>query len=211
MQSQAAMPKDLHDALTEISAIRSQLARATRFRGYGPGTVAVTGLLAVGAAGVQATWIPEPAAHLDRYLVLWTGTALLCAALVAVDMLARTRRAHGDLAQEMLLTALEQFVPAAVTGGLVTLILHGVSPESAWLLPALWQLFVALGVFASCRFLPAEIFWVGSWYLAAGLGTLVFARGAHALSPVSMGVAFGVGQLFTAAILYRHYEDPSDA
>jgi hypothetical protein len=111
----------------------------------------------------------------------------------------------------MLMTALEQFVPAAVTGGLLTLILHGVAPESAWLLPALWQIFVALGVFASCRFLPGEVFWVGAWYLAAGLGTLVFARGAHALSPVSMGVAFGVGQLATAAILYRHREEPSDA
>jgi hypothetical protein len=204
------MAKDLHDALTEISAIRSQLARTTRFRGYGPGTVAATGLLAVAAAVAQALWMPEPAAHVERYLVLWTCTAVLSAALVAADMLARTRRAHGDLAHEMLLTALEQFVPAAVTGGLLTLILHAVAPDTAWLLPGLWQLFVALGVFASCRFLPAEMFWVGTWYLAAGLGTLVFARGALALSPVSMGIGFGVGQLLTAAILYRHYEEPAD-
>jgi hypothetical protein len=107
----------------------------------------------------------------------------------------------------MLLVALEQFVPAGVAGGLLTLILQSVSPESAWLLPSIWQLFVALGVFASCRFLPPAMFWVGSWYLVSGLGTLVYARGVHALSPIPMGVGFGVGQLLTAAVLYRHREE----
>ena len=207
MQSKAGMAKDLNEALTVISAIRSQMARTTLFRGYGPATVAATGLLAVGAAVAQAAWIEEPARHLVPYLVLWTGTAALCAGLVAAEMVARTRRAHGDLANEMLSAALEQFVPAGVTGGLLTLMLQSVSPESAWLLPALWQLFVALGVFASCRFLPAPIFWVGTWYLVCGLGTLVFARGVHALSPLAMAVSFGVGQLLTAAILYRYREE----
>ena len=201
------MANDLHDALTQISAIRSQLARTTLFRGYGPGTVAATALLAAGAAVAQGLFIVEPMQHLAPYLVLWTCTATLCVALVAGDMVARTRAAHGEQAHDMLLVALEQFVPAGVAGGLLTLILQAVSPESAWLLPSIWQLFVALGVFASCRFLPPAMFWVGSWYLVSGLGTLVYARGMHALSPVPMGVGFGVGQLLTAAVLYRHREE----
>ena len=201
------MAKDLDEALTQISAIRSQLARTTVFRGYGPATVAVTALLAVAAAGMQAVWIEHPMHALPAYLGLWTATAAVSAALVLADMVTRTRRAHGDLATEMLWTAIEQFVPATVIGGLVTLMLQSVSPESAWLLPALWQIFVAMGVFASCRFLPPATFWVGTWYLLSGLGALVFAREAQALSPVTMGLGFGVGQLLTAAILYRHREE----
>jgi len=201
------MANDLNDALTQISAIRSQLARTTLFRGYGPATVAATALLAGGAAVAQGAFIAEPMQHLVPYLLLWTCTATLCVALVAADMVARTRAAHGEQAHDMLLVALEQFVPAGVAGGLLTLILQSVSPESAWLLPPIWQLFVALGVFASCRFLPPAMFWVGSWYLVSGLGTLVYARGVHALSPIPMGVGFGVGQLLTAAVLYRHREE----
>jgi hypothetical protein len=204
------MARDLDDALTDISAIRSQLARTTLFQGYGPVTVAATGVLAFVAAALQAAWLPDPAAHVDRYLLLWTTTAFVCVVLVFAETVARARRVHGDLAQEMLWTAIEQFTPATVTGGLVTLLLHGVAPEASWMLPALWQLFVALGVFASHRFLPAGTFWVGAWYLACGLATLAFARGAAAFSPLSMAMAFGVGQLLTAAILYRHREAPDD-
>src|SRR5262245_24676143 len=108
------MAKDLDEALTEISAIRSQMARTTLFRGYGPATVATTGLLAVVVAVLQSVWVDHPAVHVTAYVTLWTATAALCAALVAVEMVARTRRVHGDLAQEMLFAALEQFVPAAV-------------------------------------------------------------------------------------------------
>ena len=204
------MAKDLQQALAEIEAIRSQMARTTVFRGYGPATVAATGCLAVVAALVQAVWLDDPAHELPAYLALWTATAVLCAGIVGTEMVARTRRVHGDLAQEMLLTAVEQFIPAAVTGALLTLVLHGVAPETAWLLPALWQLVFALGVFASCRFLPSPIFWVGAWYLAVGLATLAFARGPRAFSPLSMGLGFGVGQLATAAILHRHREETSD-
>lgn len=202
------MPHDLDDALSEISAIRSQMARTTTFRGYGPATVAATGVLAVVAAVAQAMWLATPMQALYRYLGLWTSTAAICAALVTAEMVARTRRAHGDLAQEMLAAAFEQFVPAAVTGALLTLMLVSVAPDTAWLLPALWQVLIALGVFASGRFLPPPVFWVGAWYLFVGLATIAAGRGTHALSPVSMGLGFGVGQLLTAAILHRYREEP---
>ena len=50
--------KDLDRALSDITAIRSQLARGTEFRGYGPVTVATTGLLALLAAALQALFLP---------------------------------------------------------------------------------------------------------------------------------------------------------
>jgi hypothetical protein len=198
--------KDLDQALAEISAIRSQIARTVVFRGYGPVTVAATGLLALVAAGVQAELLDDAAGHVRSYVALWAGTAVLCASVVGVEMITRTRRAHGGLAQEMLATAVEQFVPAAAAGSLLTLVVLAFAPEVTWMLPGLWQVIVGLGVFASCRFLPPAIFWVGAWYLTAGLGNLALARGALALSPAAMGVGFGVGQLLTAAILWLHGE-----
>ena len=207
MQSDGLMLRDLDQALAEISAIRSQIARSVVFRGYGPATLATTGLLAFVAAGAQAAFLDDPARHVSTYLALWAGTALVCAGLVGLEMITRTRRVHGPLAQEMLWTAVEQFVPAAAAGGFFTLVLLASAPEAAWMLPGLWQVISSLGVFASCRFLPPAIFWVGGWYLAAGLGSIALARGELALSPAAMGVGFGVGQLLTALILHFHREE----
>ena len=103
------MLKDLDQALAEISAIRSQIARSVVFRGYGPATVATTGLLALVAAGVQAALLRDPTGNLPGYLALWAGAAVLCAGLVGVEMVTRARRVHSGLAQEMLATAVEQF------------------------------------------------------------------------------------------------------
>jgi hypothetical protein len=66
---------DLHKALGDISSIRLQVARSTEFRGYGPATLAATGLFALVAAGVQALWVPLPAQHITEYLALWIATA----------------------------------------------------------------------------------------------------------------------------------------
>src|SRR5262245_50908962 len=193
------MLKDLDRALEEISAIRSQIARGVVFRGYGPAAVAATGVLAAVAAVLQTLLIHDPVAHVGRYLVLWGGTAAVCAALVGAEMVARARRVHLALANEMLGTAIEQFLPAAGAGGLLTLVLARYAPETVWMLPGLWQMVFSLGVFASCRFLPAAIFWVGAWYLTSGLAVLALARGDLALAPATMAAGFGIGQLLTAA------------
>jgi len=59
----------------------------------------------------------------------------------------------------------------------------------------------SLGIFASCRFLPRQMFAVGIWYLAAGLTCLMIGSGPRILSPWEMGIPFGVGQLLVAAVL----------
>ena len=73
------------------------------------------------------------------------------------------------------------------------------------MLPGLWELIFSLGVFASCRFLPRQMFAVGVWYLAAGLFCLAAGSSTQALSPWSMGVPFGVGQLLVAGVLQFGY------
>jgi hypothetical protein len=195
--------RDLDKALADITAIRSQMARGSEFRGYGPATVAVTAALAIVVAVLQAVWLPAPAANPFAYAMLWGATAVVAFTLIGIEMVARTRRIHSGLADEMIQAATEQFIPAGVAGLLLTVVLFQYAPQSLWMLPGLWQIVFSLGLFASCRSLPKPMFAAAVWYLAAGLACLAFANGRYAFSPYAMGVAYGVGQLLIAIVLYR--------
>jgi hypothetical protein len=194
--------RDLDRALADITAIRSQMARGAEFRGYGPITVAATGVLAVLAAWLQRLWLPDPASAVFEYVALWVATAAISVVMIGMEMVARSRRIHSGLADEMIRAATEQFIPAGVAGALLTFVLFQFAPDTLWMLPGLWQVIFSLGFIASCRSLPRPMFAVGVWYLAAGLASLAFANGAQAFSPLAMAVPFGVGQLLMAAILY---------
>jgi hypothetical protein len=113
---------------------------------------------------------------------------------------------HSDFAEDMLYSAVEQFLPALAIGVLLTCVLVRVSPENGWLLPGLWSLLFSLGVFASCRFLPPLVFGVGVWYLLAGLGAVIAGSGTKAFLPWAMGISFGVGQLLVAGVLQFSFE-----
>jgi hypothetical protein len=193
--------QDLDRALAEIGAIRSQIARSMEFRGYGPATLATTGTLAALAALAQASWVPDPVGDVAAYLALWIATACLAVAVVGFEMVTRSRRAHSSLAQAMIQSAVEQFLPAGAAGILLTVVIVTAAPDALWMLPGLWQIVFSLGVFAACSALPRPMFAVGVWYLAAGLGGLASASADHGLSPWAMGVPFGVGQLMAAILL----------
>lgn len=200
---------DLHKAIGDISSIRRQVARSTEFRGYGPATLAATGFTAMLAAAAQARWLPDPANHVGSYLAIWIATALISAALIGTEMFARTRRIHSSLADEMIRMAVEQFLPSAGAGTLLTIVLICYVPAAAWMLPGIWQIIFSLGVFSSCRFLPRPMVLAGGWYLFTGLASIALA-GNRALSPWTMGVAFGFGQLLVAAIQLLHSPEEVD-
>lgn len=194
---------DLHKALGDISSIRRQVASATEFHGYGPATLVCTGLFAMLAALAQQRWLVDPAHHLSAYLGIWVAIAVVSAALTGVQMYTRTRRMHSGLSNEMLRMAVLQFLPAAGAGFLITIVLVHSASSVAWLLPGLWQVLFGLGIFSSCRFLPRPMIAAGMWYLFTGLTCLAIA-GDRALSPWTMGVSFGAGQLLIAGILRFH-------
>jgi hypothetical protein len=198
--------KDLRQALSEIHSIRNQVARGTEFRGYGPASIAASGILAFLVAALQAQWMaktpkPDPAA----WLAAWAATAVVAVLLTGMETFARARRVHVGLAREMVQSAVSQFLPAIVVGFLLTVVIMRVAAQECWMLPGLWELIFSLGVFASCRFLPRQMFAVGVWYLAAGLFCLAAGSTTQSLSPWSMGVPFGVGQLLVAAVLQFGY------
>ena len=200
---------ELNRALGDISSIRRQMARSTEFRGYGPATLAGTGLIAFLAAAVQAVFVPDPVNHISTYLSVWIWTAVLSAALTGVQMYTRTRRMHSGMSQEMMHMAVEQFLPAAGAGLLITIVLLCYVPAALWMLPGIWQVIFSLGVFSSCRFLPRPMLAAGAWYLLTGL-VCISLGGNRALSPWAMGIPFGAGQLLVAAILLFTAHEGSD-
>jgi hypothetical protein len=195
--------QDLNKALADIGSIRQQLAAGTMFRGFGPAVVALTGVLAAATTIAQSVWLHAPRHHPLDFLAAWAATAVAGAALIGAEMIARTRRHHGGLADAMLLNAIEQSLPAGIAGVAIGLVMVGLAPEAVWVLPGLWQILLGLGIFASVRSLPRAVGLAGAWYVAAGVFVLALSSQTQALSPWTMGLPFVVGQLMLAAILHH--------
>ena len=201
--------RDLDKALADIVAIRTQIARDTAFRGLGSATLAATGILAVATAAGQALWLDDPTAKPLAYFGLWIAAAVLAFAMIGVETVRRSRRLHSGLADAMVTSAIESFLPAAGAGACLALVFARFAPEQVWMLPGLWQVLTGLGLFAAARILPRPVQFAGAWYLLAGFGGLALASESHALSPWLMGLPFAVGQGMLALIMHRALRDPS--
>jgi hypothetical protein len=202
---------ELQEALTQITEIRLQMARTEVFRGYRAVPAAFSGALALAAATIQALVIVEPLQHCGAYLSLWIGSAVVSGASAVMEMVIRARHSRSPFTRELTALAMEQFFPCLAAGGLLTLVIVQAAPASVWMLPGLWQLFYSLGIFATCRLLPRPMSAVAVFYALSGLATLTLAQGDRALSPLAMGIPFGVGQFLAAAVLYRTLERDHDA
>ncbi|MFC5865107.1 hypothetical protein ACFPT7_22565 [Acidicapsa dinghuensis] len=200
---------NLNKALLDIRDIRTQMALSTQFRGYGPATLVATSCIALTAATLQSIWIPDALHSTSVYLGIWVATAVVSASLICIQMFARTRRIHSGMAQEMIRTAVEQFLPAIGAGGLTTFVIARFAPSAVWMMPGLWQVIFSLGIFASCRFLPRLTMACGAWYLVTGLYCLSLGD-ARALSPWAMGIPYAVGQCLVAAILFFNAPENAD-
>jgi len=192
---------DLSKALGDIGSIRRQMAHSTEFRGYGPATLATTGLIALTAACAQTIWLPNAALHPRAYLGLWSAVAVLSGATIGAQMISRSHRMHSGLANEMIRMAVEQFLPAVGAGAILTAVILYYASSTLWIMPGLWQILSGLGIFSSCRFLPRTMSFAGAWYLLAGLFAIALADG-RAFSPWVMAIPYCVGQFLIAIILY---------
>jgi hypothetical protein len=191
---------ELREALTQISEIRQRVAQTEVFRGYRAVPVAFSGLLALGTAVVQMAFLPEPAGNIQAYLSIWVGAALVSMLATGLEIAMHHRHARSTMARELTWLALRQFAPCVAAGGLVLFAVLTYASEVVWLLPGLWAMLFSLGIFASWRLMPKATFWVALFYMIAG--TMLLTLREDALSPWAMGVPFGIGQLFAAAVLY---------
>jgi hypothetical protein len=194
--------RDINKALSDIGEIRTQIAAGTSFRGYGPATIVITGVIGLATAIAQSVFRILPDTTPAFFVWSWVGAGLLSAALVRIEMQGRSRRHHSSLADTMIAQAIEQFLPAAAACLFIPIFLLRFEPRVLWTMPGLWQLFVSLGIFASVRTLPRNIIMVAGFYFVSAFASLLLADSNHALSPWLMGVPFLAGQMLMAAILY---------
>ncbi len=192
--------RDIDKALADILAIRSQIASNTAFRGYGPLAISITGILSLLTATAQ-TLLPIAGTPV-LFCGEWLATAIVCGAVVRIEMQGRSRRLHSSLADAMIDQAIEQFLPATAASFFMPLLLVHFVPENTWMMPGLWQLFVSLGIYASLHNLPRSMFYAGAFYLISGFTCLLWASQTHELSPWLMGVPFLIGQSLMAVLLY---------
>jgi hypothetical protein len=197
---------ELREALGQIAEIRTRMAETEVFRGYRALPIAGSGLLAVAAALAQPYLVPDPSRDVLAYCALWVAVAAVSVAAAGLMMVLRDRYGLASQTREITLLAVSQLAPSLAAGAVVTSVIIRRLPEAVGALPGLWQVLLALGVFASCRLLPRATIWVGLFYLLSGAAVLALAQGEWLLHPWAMGLPFGVGQLAAAAILYWNLE-----
>lgn len=194
--------RDLDKALADIVTIRSHIAASTTFHGLGPGALFATSVVAIVTALAQAAFFAGQTLQPLTFFLGWIVAAFLCAIIVGLEMLSRSRRHHSRLADAVIYNAIEQFLPSAVAGIFLGVFIALFAPRAAWLLPGVWQVLTGLGIFASARSLPHRIKLVGGWYFVAGFATLVIASGDHLLSPWTMGMPYALGQTLAALVFH---------
>ncbi|MBX2854888.1 MAG: hypothetical protein KTR21_07860, partial [Rhodobacteraceae bacterium] len=138
LSSERGVPPELTRALADIADIRSQIAAGALFQGFGPAVVAGTGALAATTMAAQMLWPSLLAVGPVVFLLVWVVIAVVAVAMVAAEMVSRSRRHHGGMATHMILCALEQFLPAGVAGAAIAWALASHASDTLWIAPGLW-------------------------------------------------------------------------
>lgn len=188
-------------AAAQIDFIWAQVVRTECFRGYRPATVAVTGLLGLGAAMLQHRIVPVPEDDIERYVSLWVSVAIASLSITLLEVALSYIRSESQIERRLTRRALQQFLPCLIAGAVLTLTIPGHFPNSVVLLPGLWALCFGMGIFASVPFVTPAVVWVGIYYFVAGSIALLSVPGTLALSPWLMAATFGIGQFLMAAVL----------
>jgi len=190
-------------ALDQISEIHQHLARTEVYRGYRSLPVALSGVVGVAAAALQAPALG--AADPIGFVLFWTAIAGV-AGLIGSSEIAFNYFVREDaFERRRTRMVVGQFAPSVAAGALVTAALVAVSATLVPLLPGLWAILFGVAVFAARPYLPRATGWVGLYYLVAGAWLLWHAAGAPP-SAWAVGGTFGVGQLAGAAVLYWNLE-----
>ena len=191
--------KDLDQALADITAIRSQLARGTEFRGYGPVTVAATGLLAL-ARRRRCRRCSCPILRRRRSPIWRCGSGWRSSRrlLIGTEMVARTRRIHGGLPTRCSMRRSSSSSRPASPARCSPSCSIASRRERCGCCPGSGRSSSASACSPPAARCRAAMFAVGVWYLAAGLATLALAQRRARSRRCAMAVPFGVGQFLMA-------------
>ncbi len=187
----------------DLRYIRRTLDAAGRFTAVSGSGLALTGVLALGAVGLNlrvtgAPW--EATASRETALGVWAG-ALFAAILIGVaGTLHKARRTGQVLWSPLLRKVLWGFCPPLLLGGILTLNLIGT--ERLDLLPAVWLGCYGAAVTAGGVMSVAPVRWMGVSFLALG-AVAALGPPAEGLRLLALGFGF-LHLIFGAFIAWRH-------
>jgi hypothetical protein len=192
----------LTDALSCLADIHAHLAKGEVYRGIESRPVLWSGLIGITAAFAQPVICPLVDARLFvLYWLLVAGLAAMVGISGAVlkyfledDSVSR-RRAH---------IVAGQFAPCVAAGFFLPLALLNVLDQTVGLLPGLWAMLYALGLFAARPYLPRHIGWVALYFLLAGTLLVTLLNREEVPSPWHVAGVFSLGQMALAYVLHRN-------
>jgi hypothetical protein len=177
------------EALAQVRQMRTVVRDRLRFRGFSSRARMVGGCVALIGAAVLGRFAPPDAPLV--HLAGWAAVLALAGGLnYGALLLWMSRDARWQRRSEWV-PALES-LPPLVVGGALSLALWRVTAYD--LLPGTWMLCYGLVHLAYRRNLPAGVYLVGFFYLAAGAVCLL-TPGLHFTDPRPMGFVFGVGEV----------------
>lgn len=195
-------------ALDQIAEIHEHLARTEVYRGSHSIPVAFSGVLAVAGWAIEPWLLPDPTPL--GFVVYWVAIAAASIGCVGAEIVYHYFRRSGPAARRTTRKVVGQFAPCIVAGGLLTVTVAFSGPQAIPFLPGLWAVLLGLGLFSARPLLPRTIGWVALFYLCAGLVLVGRAGSAEVPESWGMGAAFGLGQFFSALVLYWNLERRED-
>lgn len=198
----------VNDALGQIAEIHDYLARTEEYRGLHPVAVAATGLAGLVAAAIQPWFVAadDPTAFVHYWLVVAAVGGGIGLSPVADAYFRR----EDEFARRRTRRVVGQFLPCVAAGLCVTAGVGRGGAQAVGLLPGVWAVLFALGVFAARPYLPRATGWVGLFYFVAGAVMLAALPLDLTRAGRAVGFVFFAGQLATAGVLCRNRERDTD-
>ena len=192
----ATEPIALHErAMDNLQFIRQTMERAASFTAVPGRAGVVMGLSALGAA-----WLAAAQPKRGGWLAVWIGEAALAAAIAAVGIILKARRAGIPLVSGPARKFLLSFLPPVLTAaGLTWALYQGGAGE---LIPALWLLLYGAGVVTAGTFSVRVVPIMGGCFMVLG-GTALLAPTPWANALLAAG--FGGLHIMFGAVIARKY------
>ncbi|MFT3880848.1 MAG: hypothetical protein QM703_14450 [Gemmatales bacterium] len=192
----------LTEALHSLSEIHAHLARGEVYQGVKARPVMLSGLIGITAAFVQLRVIANGDVH--GFVWYWLLAAVVCALAGASGAILSYFLEEDELARRRTRIVVGQLLPSLAVGAFLTLALLPVIDRCIGLLPGVWAMLYALGLFSIRPYLPRATGWVGLYFVVAGTLLVSLLPLAVVPSPWSIALVFATGQFGLALVLHRN-------
>lgn len=161
-------------ALDDLRFIRETMERSSSFTAV-PGW----GMVAMGVTALCAAWVTSPSRHLAQptWLAVWLSEAALAMTVGLIATSRKAQQAGVPLTSGPARKFMYSFLPAAVAGGVLTLVLFRLG--LADLLPGVWLLLYGTAVTSAGSFSVSVLPVMGSGFMLLGIVSFILPPSLH--------------------------------